>query len=402
MTPDRRTPAPDETPATLVPGPGRHLPALDGLRGLAVLFVLVFHIFQVEAEPNAGLPRLAYKATALGQTGVDLFFVLSGFLITGILHDTKGSDRYFRNFYGRRTVRIFPLYYGVLIVATIVLPILLGHRVTDANPIALWTYTANMPAVFGLEPQTFGHFWTLAVEEQFYLIWPAVVFAFSRPAMMRVCVACIVGSLFVRIGLVSLHLSPDGFMPGRLDSLALGGLLALAARGPEGMANWRRWAGLAVVGMIAIVLPLYVMQSGSHAAWLQVVKFSLFAAFYGAMLALTVSSAPTSLVGRGFNLRPLRFLGKYSYGIYVFHPFLISAFLKAREADSSGTLETTTAVAVRFVAISAMSIVAAWLSWHLFEKHFLRLKRHFEYGKGKPGAPREPTRIGVRGLAIEG
>jgi peptidoglycan/LPS O-acetylase OafA/YrhL len=100
-------------------GPNHHLPALDGLRGLAVLFVLVFHIFQVEAEPASGLLRLAYKSTRIGQTGVDLFFVLSGFLITGILSDTKGARHYFRNFYARRTVRIFPLYYGVLAVATI-------------------------------------------------------------------------------------------------------------------------------------------------------------------------------------------------------------------------------------------------------------------------------------------
>ena len=402
MTPDRSPSTPDENPTAFVPGPGRHLTALDGLRGLAVVFVLIFHIFQVEAEPSSGLPRLAYKAARVGQTGVDLFFVLSGFLITGILHDTKGADQYFRNFYGRRTVRIFPLYYGVLIVATILLPLVLGHRVTDANPVAMWTYTANMPAVFHHEPLTFGHFWTLAVEEQFYLIWPAVVFAFARAAMMRVCVACIVGSIFVRIGLVSLHCSPNTFMPGRLDSLAIGGLLALAARGPGGMTNWRKRAGIAVVGMCVVVSPLYVMKTGSHDAWLQVIKFTLLAFLYGALLALAVTSAPTSLIGRFFNLRPLRYFGKYSYGIYVFQPLFIDAFVRARAADPSGGMETPTAVAVRAVTIVVMSMLAAWLSWHLFEKHFLKMKRHFEYGKGRPDAVREPSRLGGRALAIEG
>jgi peptidoglycan/LPS O-acetylase OafA/YrhL len=409
-----RTPAPPvprapppalTTPDASVPGPGRHFAALDGLRGLAVLFVLIFHIFQVEAEPASGLPRLAYKATRIGQTGVDLFFVLSGFLITGILHDTKGTGRYFRNFYGRRTVRIFPLYYGALIVATIVLPILLGHRVTDANPLALWTYTANIPGTFGLEPQTFGHFWTLAVEEQFYLIWPAVVFAFARPSMMKVCVACIISAVFIRIGLLSMGLSANFFTFGRIDSLALGGLLALAARGPVGMTGWRPRATLVVIGMAILIAPFYVMKTGSHEAWLQVIKYSLLAVFYGAVLVLAVTTPASTPLGRFFHQPLLRFFGKYSYGIYVFHPFLIYAFALAKETDTTGALDTTTAEAIRVLSIVVLSVVSAWLSWHLFEKRFLNLKRYFEYAPptAKVGDESPPGRPATaRGLAIEG
>jgi peptidoglycan/LPS O-acetylase OafA/YrhL len=387
-------------PAPNVAGPDRHLPALDGIRGLAVLFVLVFHIFQVEAEPASGLLRLAYKATRVGQTGVDLFFVLSGFLITGILFDTKGSRSYFRNFYARRTLRIFPLYYGVLIVATILLPIVLGHRVTDANTWCLWTYTANMPAVFHAEPVSFGHFWTLAVEEQFYLIWPAVVFAFARPTLMKVCVGCVVGSVFVRVGLIRLGCSPNSFMPGRLDSLAMGGLLALAARGSGGMAAWREKSWVALAGLALIVAPLYIAKTGSHEDWLQVVKYTMLAALYAALLALAVASPATS----GFFRRDwLRFFGKYSYGLYVFHPLWIDGFQSKWAKGLLAGLGEGGAVAMRAVAITGLSIGSAWLSWHLYEKQFLKLKKYFVYEtRPIPVEASAPAPIGVRGLAVEG
>ncbi len=405
MTINPTTPAlaSSDSPTTteVIPGPGRHITALDGLRGLAVVFLLIFHIFQLEAEPASGLARIAYRSTRICQTGVDLFFVLSGFLITGILHDTKGSSGFFRNFYGRRTVRIFPLYYGVLIVATIILPLLLGHRVTEASPFALWTYTANIPPTFHVDPPTFGHFWTLAIEEQFYLLWPAVIYAFTRTTAMRVCVGCIIGSIFVRIGLVSNGLSANFFMFGRLDSLALGGLLALAARGPEGMAGWKPKAIAVLTALTVLVSPLYVMKTGSHEAWLQVVKYTLLAGIYGAVLVLAILSTRTSLIGRFFNLPALRSLGKYSYGIYVFHPFFIDMFTTMRAHDATGRLETPIAIAFRIVTVVVLSIVAAWLSFHLYEKRFLKLKRFFEYGPRTDEA--STAQAGARrGLAVEG
>jgi peptidoglycan/LPS O-acetylase OafA/YrhL len=358
---------------------------------------MVFHIVQVEAEPASGILRLAYKATRIGQTGVDLFFVLSGFLITGILLDTKGSRGYFRTFYARRTLRIFPLYYGVLIVATIVLPLVLGHRVTDANPWTLWTYTGNMPAVFHAEPITFGHFWTLAIEEQFYLIWPAVVFALGRSALMRACVGCVIGSIFVRVGLVRLGLSPNPFMPGRLDSLAIGAVLALAARGPGGMVAWRERAWLALAGLAVVVAPMYVAKTGSHEAWLQVVKYTLLAGLYAALLALTVVSPETGLFGRFFRQTWLRFFGAYSYGIYVFHPLWIDAIHAPTALAGLGPL----AAPARLAAIIALSVASAWLSWHLFEKQFLKLKARFAY-ETSPAPASEAPPPELRGLAVDG
>ncbi len=392
------------TPDANLAGPNHHLPSLDGLRGLAVVFVLVFHVFQAEPVPGSGLARLAYLSTRVGQTGVDLFFVLSGFLITGILYDTKGTAGYFRNFYGRRSVRIFPLYFGVLIIATIILPLIVGHRVTDANPWALWTFTANLAGTFGHEPVTFGHYWTLAVEEQFYFIWPAVVFALARPALMRVCVGWIIGSILVRAGLLRVGLPVSSFTLGRLDSLAMGGLLALAARGPLGMAGWRDRAWVALAGMAAVMGPLYVIKTGSHEAWLQAVKFTLLAFLYGGLLVLAVTSSTEGPVGRFFRHPALRTSGRYSYGIYVLHPFLMSLFHADWASSLLAPLGETAAIGVRSAIIIALSYVAGGLSYHLFEKHFLTLKRYFEYETRPAPTSVESAdaRAGIRGLAAEG
>ena len=380
-------------PTAPIPGPGAHLPALDGLRGLAVMMVVAFHVFQGEPAPAQTIPRLLHMTTRLGQTGVDLFFVLSGFLITGILFDTKGSTRYFRNFYGRRTVRIFPLYYGVLFAVLIVLPRVFGTAGVDIHPAWFWTYTVNLPMSFGIEPNTIGHFWTLAIEEQFYLLWPAVVFAFGRTALMRISLGCIAGALVCRVLAESLGVSSFSFTLCRLDSLTLGAWLALAARGPAGARNWGKIALGAMLAMGLVMAPLYVLKSGGGDARVQVVKYTIIAGFHGAVLVLAFTAAPASWTGRFFTLAPLRSLGRYSYGIYVYHIFAIQALEGRLTAAWLGTLGVPTAAAswARFGAIAAGAIAAAWLSWHLFEKRFLVLKKYFEYAEPKANV-RKPGR----------
>jgi peptidoglycan/LPS O-acetylase OafA/YrhL len=281
---------------------------------------------------------------------------------------------------------------------------ILGHRVTDANPWALWTFTANLAGTFGHEPKTFGHYWTLAVEEQFYFLWPAVVFALARPALMRVCVGWIIGSILVRAGLLRVDLPVSSFTLGRLDSLAMGGLLALAARGPLGMTGWKDRAWVALAGMAAVMGPLYVIKTGSHEAWLQCVKFTLLACLYGGVLVLAVTSSPGGPVGRFFLTPALRTAGRYSYGIYVLHPFLMDLFHADWANQILAPLGETAAIGVRSAIIIALSFVAGSLSYHLFEKHFLTLKRHFEY-ETRPsadGAPVGDGPVGVPGLAVEG
>src|SRR4051794_24796932 len=229
-----------------------HWPALDGLRGTAILAVLVCHY-------SALLPQSPAVGTLqIGWAGVDLFFVISGFLITGILLDARGTPNYFRNFYARRVLRIFPLYYGILAVTLLsMLAVRLataphgdaGLRQLWAAQPWLWTFTVNfwMP----LQP-TWNRWaeiviplWSLSVEEQFYLVWPLVVWRSSDRALIRTCLAVMVGVLFLRLVLTAIRV--DWFAlytmtPTRADALAAGALVAVLLRLPDGERRARRLA----------------------------------------------------------------------------------------------------------------------------------------------------------------
>jgi peptidoglycan/LPS O-acetylase OafA/YrhL len=359
---------------------GVHIPALDGLRGLAILLVVVFH-FTVRAEGSGTLRRVLLHLSAAGWVGVDLFFVLSGFLITSILLDAKGSDGYFRNFYMRRVLRIFPLYYGTLFVAFAIVP--LFHPVAVRNQWALWAYLANF---YPAKDSAFTHFWSLAVEEQFYLVWPAVVLLLGRREMIAFCGVVIATALACRVGRVLNHKDAEltyYMIHCRMDSLAVGGLLALSAHGPAGMtalAKPAKW-----VGSIALLLlgGIYVYQHGYfgyNAPLVQTIGHTLLGLFFGSLLVLTVLASRPSVLGRAFNGTTLRFFGKYSYGIYVIHGLLhpwLNSYFPLKAMPKGGLFYA--AWGGRILLGAAISTAAAVAIWHAYEKHFLKLKRFFEY-----------------------
>src|SRR5258706_538487 len=200
------------TPARGTIEDGGHIPALDGLRGVAILLVLVLHFAPYAPglqAPTVLLDRLYLRVSGIGWTGVDLFFVLSGYLITGILYDTRGSKHYFRQFYARRFLRIFPLYYVALALFLIILP--WPHsfdsviRELRGDAVWYWTYLYNMRvAATGFLPSSaLGHFWSLAVEEQFYLIWPIVVLWLGRKHLIVTCAVAVVAALACRLSMSS-------------------------------------------------------------------------------------------------------------------------------------------------------------------------------------------------------
>src|SRR5687768_12816390 len=179
-------------------------PVLDGVRGVAISAVL-WHHFVIYSGFEARVPfdHLLWESGSLGWAGVDLFFVLSGFLITGILYDSRSSGRYYVNFFGRRALRILPLYYGVLVLAFLVLPVFLEPQSAESltrNQAWYWLYLINVKvALDGWDAAAYlGHFWSLAIEEQFYLIWPLAVRALSRRKLLLVCAVCFIGALGFR------------------------------------------------------------------------------------------------------------------------------------------------------------------------------------------------------------
>ena len=378
---------------------GKHIPALDGLRGVAILAVLLAHFTIITPEPSADWPRLAWRVLKSGWIGVDLFFVLSGFLITGILLDAKGTRGFFRNFYMRRTLRIFPLYYAVLVAIFLVIP---RFHLAPADAALLeqygqwwyWLYLTNVLTAihhFAAIPFHAGHLWSLAVEEQFYLFWPLVVHALGPRGLKRLCLAILGGALLLRLGIrladdPNYAVYPDAvytLLITRADTLALGGLLALLVRDADGIAIVRRLAVPALLVAAIPVAALFVKDRGLNAGGvaMQTIGYSALAIAFAALLALAVFSRRGSMLSRSLTSGWLMAFGRYSYAIYLFHAFVnpplwtaLSPHLLAE--DGSMGWAARSGYIVTGVGIS---LTLAILSWNLFEKHFLRLKDRFPY-----------------------
>ncbi|MFL5245543.1 MAG: acyltransferase family protein [Gemmataceae bacterium] len=382
--------------------PSQHVPALDGLRGVAILLVMLLHFGGSETLPGLkrmdlnGLEKAYLKVVDAGACGVDLFFVLSGFLITGILFDTKNSQRFFRTFYFRRTLRIFPLYYGVLVAVFCFLPLLHLANSSALDQVGerqagLWLYCTNIviaweeTTVYNVDWLQFSHFWSLAVEEHFYLIWPAVIFACSRKNAMKVCVGCMAVALALRLGFSGMGHKWSAYVltPCRMDALVLGAWLALASRGPGGMRGLLPWAWiLAPLSFGLILLLSFTRNEFPSLGWpIGALSSSLYATFFGAILIFAVNCRAGSLGEGLYCNRVLRTLGKYSYGLYVLHYLLRPALHRLIPADTLAGWTGSPFLGLFLYASLAIacSIIAAWLSWHVLEKHFLKLKKYFTY-----------------------
>ena len=366
-----------------IPLPRGHIPALDGIRGLAILLVT---IYRFAGTHDGGTPRWLLPVLEFGTHGVDLFFVLSGFLITGILFDAKGETRYFRNFYARRTLRIFPLYYGTLALVLIGLP-LLGLSASWLNATgdlnSLWWYGSNIRMTqTGL--WNFGglnHFWSLCVEEHFYLVWPLVIFACSRTTAMRVCIAAFLASAGGRVLWMlggGNSAAAEVFTLFRLDALCAGAWIALAARGPNGLTNMVVWARGVLVATGLVLLPLIALR-----LQLKTIPTSIYACFFAAFIVLAVASAKEgrlSFLGRS---KTLLWLGKYSYGMYVYQNLLLVGLAGFFTAGTLAQLTGSAALGrIGFILImSLLTAGIAWVSWHTYEKRWLAWKHYFEVKK---------------------
>lgn len=378
---------------------GEHVPVLDGVRGIAILLVLLFHFGQYGhglPAPSVLVDKAFYKACQAGWVGVDLFFVLSGFLITGILYDSKEGSHYFRNFYARRCLRIFPLYYATIFFFLICLPRLWpfheGMQYLTRDRVWYWTYLSNVLVAykgwywFGV----LDHFWSLAVEEQFYLVWPVVILVFTRLTLVRISLALIAAALVVRIALrlSGYEIAAYVLSPARIDALAVGALLALIARGPYGLSRLAPFA-LPAAGLTASAVALIgVWRHGFPYSDLVVgtIGHTVLACLFAATLVMGLTSSPSSALGRWLASPILTFFGRYSYALYVFHNpllFFRPSFLSFTSIPQ--LLGSQLPALLLYIMLAILVCVGlALLSWHVYEKQFLKLKRFFPY----PSNPR--------------
>jgi peptidoglycan/LPS O-acetylase OafA/YrhL len=375
-------------------------PVLDGVRGVAISAVLWHHFVVYSGfSPSVLFDRVLWETGTQGWVGVDLFFVLSGFLITGILYDSRSSGRYYVNFFGRRALRILPLYYVFLAITFLILPAFLDHQRADAltrDQAWYWSYLVNFKiAIDGWpSPTHLGHFWSLAIEEQFYLIWPFVVRTLSRRRLLILCLLCFFAALLLRalVQLWTWPLAAYVLMPTRMDALTAGAALALVARGAGGLQSLGRWPSVTLAFSLSVWVLLYAVHGVRNIDPLfSNVQHSLLAAAFAALIAIALSSRRESALRQVLVSVPLVLLGKYSYALYVFHHPIV---LLMRDFGFQVHLVPSVfgsqwpGLAVFSAIATALSFVCALLSWRFVEAPMLRLKRYLRTsGRGPRGVP---------------
>jgi len=351
-----------------------HIKALDGLRGFAMLLVLMIHCYNF--YPFTFLSEI-------GWIGMDLFFVLSGFLITGILLDTKGKKNCYRNFIVRRSLRIFPLYYFVLIIFFSTVSIFALHAFDFYLSIEtyFWTYTQNIYIAFHDWPQNnyaLWHLWSVAVEEQFYLFWPLVILLLRSKNIYIVSIAGIIISVSIR------NYRPDFpfshvFTFARIDSLLIGGCVAVMIREQKGILE----KIVPYVFLISVLIIGAIILCTKDISYKNIyfVKFgyTLFSLAFGCILTGIFDQKKTGrILNVFFGLKLLTITGKYSYGIYIYHwIFFIILLPRIIPIIEKINYLHTHAVFISTLIFTALTFTVSYISYHLFEKQFLKLKSHF-------------------------
>jgi peptidoglycan/LPS O-acetylase OafA/YrhL len=347
---------------------------LDSLRGLAALAVIVFH------AQEAWLP--------FGWAAVDLFFVLSGYLITSIILRQAGTPGFLQSFYIRRGLRTWPIYYLLIAILIISSPVLPRRSDWGQLPISL-TYAQGLARLWGGSSKPFSvyldHTWSLAIEEQFYLIWPALVLTVGRGRVAILALVCAGGSILAR----GQGVWWDSMT--RADGLALGGLLAAVRfrdQAPERLIGRPglvlgtiRLGGGVALGMLAALGASLGLRPEGALSRHPALTLLLFNLVWLALIDVVLSNAGRRLFAL-LRLRPLRQLGVISYGLYLYHyPVLMLSLDLARDLGYRGK-----ASYIRILGI-LLTIPLAALSWRFIERPLLGLKRSFAYGQGDDTAP---------------
>ena len=377
-------------------GNTRRIPELDGLRGLAILLVLIWHYGH---DANSALGHLWFyylkNSTSLFWSGVDLFFVLSGFLIGGILLDARNSPNYFKAFYTRRFFRIIPIY--VILVGTFYLCMVVGvpGRIAGSDwlfgPTVPWyayaTFTQNIRYAIGEPalPTWLGITWSLAVEEQFYLILPAVVWFVPRRRLPYVLGTAILAApllrIFLNLNYSHGNLASFYLMPCRADALLLGVAAALLVRNQsiwESLKSQRRRLAMACIVLLA-GLPYFILFKETDpilSFWISTVGLSFLAVFYLSLLLLALAYSD-GWFGRILRTPWLKALGTISYGVYLYH-WVVVGLTFAIVQHKRPWAQTSAEHGLVFLAL-VVTIAAASVSWTFFEKPLLKVGHNVKY-----------------------
>jgi peptidoglycan/LPS O-acetylase OafA/YrhL/CubicO group peptidase (beta-lactamase class C family) len=377
--------------------PRAHFKTLDGLRGLAILLVLLIHFFKF-------IP---------GWLGVDLFFVLSGFLITGILIDSKNTANYYPNFIIRRVLRIFPLYFLFLFLFFIGIPLIAGKTFINHNQYYFdnqwwfWTYLQNWLFVVneGYENnRILAHFWSLAIEEQFYLVWPLFVWLLSSKQLLKFSIFITILSIITRIAYFVYGyswLATDTTIT-RLDTLCLGAVIAILIREHNPRLWLEKYSRLIFKISFLVVLLLLVLDHSwfrPEGTIMRTIGLTIVAIMFASLLIISLSDNPKSFATRFFSSKILGFFGKYSYSMYVFH-FPLLFFFVPQTRNLINRLEGSgiTSFFIAGILGIMLTVLISLLTWRIIEKPILGLKKYF--APKKDVMIIEPAYLRKRGFLI--
>ena len=353
---------------------GQYIALLDGFRGLAILLVMALH----------------FLGFIPGWAGVDLFFVLSGFLLTWKLVQGLNEPRYFLKFYWRRVVRIFPLYFLLLIFVFLIFPLLIPSLVTtsyrDLMDIQMWywTFCQNIYNARNGWPANISiiHLWSLATEMQFYLIWPFVIRFFYKKGrqlhwmLAGLIVFAVVFRLFADKVIPMSPLYRYVLLPARIDSFAAGALLyLLIQRYANRLKQIMFWVA---IGGAALNLLLYaVLQIPMHFTEPFASRFAFTPVdiTWAALMGYGLLAAKSNLVQQVFTKKLLTNIGKYSYAMYIVHMPLWTMLNRLLQNKYGLQLQHEPLLwwAVSFV-LAAVVYFIGYISYHTFERYFMRLK----------------------------
>jgi len=361
------------SPAMLSRKPEQIL-SLDGMRGIAILSVMAFHFSCVFENGASRLDHRVVSLASHGSRGVDLFFVLSGFLITRILIRSRDSGNYLQSFYMRRVLRIFPVYFVYLFIVFVVMRQISPEAFLNTRAWPYVAYLSNWQTGTGLKDPGLIHLWSLAVEEQFYLVWPLLVLLCPPRRLIHASAAVCLLALGLRIAATG-HIAPQiifRMTPFRADALAGGAIIGVIFDSQRRAELTKHFA----IPAAGAVMLLALMFHGS--GYSQAVEYSVIVVACAVAIFLAAHHDP------GFLRHPvLTTVGKYSYGMYVYHVLLGSLIWSGLKAFQRAV--PLAALRWCYLPIAGLSVYAlAWLSYRYFESPFLRLKGKFTTTDASP------------------
>lgn len=362
------------------------IPEIDGLRGVAVLFVLIWHFIGAALPPTNGPSTIASAILIFGRTGVDLFFVLSGFLIIGILADRKNSPNYFRVFFARRALRILPPY-AMLLLTFWALTAFFGENYYFGTQIPWWSYATFTQNWYIVKLNDWGPgaasvTWSVAIEEQFYIVFPIVVYLVPRRHLFRLLFFVGISSILARAACFMLY-PQNSFAPYvatclRLDALCAGGMLAMACRDER---VWRKFIAVRqllknVNIALAAFIPLFLLAFHWRAAATMYYWGHTYLTLLYSLTLATILLYPRSEFGDALRSGFLRALGTISYTVYLFHPLFIGlAFSAVGKREELSSILDTLLLALAMIS----TLVFSKASYVLIERKLVAFGHRLKY-----------------------